>query len=1085
MITFKGFIPLIDAHMHLQSNNCAPLPLQWGLVMMKVAAAIDSIGEEKIDNIADSLETYSSWAKYILPLLANTSGLMNSNLGFSGQILSRLGFESLEQGLDIRKQTGNLPLIREISIKADRELFNNIMSAATMAVKDFGRIGTLNTYNVARLFMNDTDKMEVKEYAMGMMSLEVVQKMAADRQKTADDFASFTRYYYNNLEIEHMYVAFPMDLTYASFWGNYGIPVYLYFGDDFYFINDYNYYLSIFENIIYNSSLKNKSNRVEKEGPDYIKKQIDDQASSVYYDAGRTPLWKEIDKITKNLDTLKKRAAHSSIPGTTRENVKKLTKDRPVSKTLIDDLNSETLIKIRDRLANYARDQADNCEAAYKNQDKKEQNRIYYAFYHFSSRLKSDLKPEMEKVIKKVKEFLKEKGLYNYFSLIEHELSLIAGGKPDKPGFATHTEQIDYWLADIRKIGEELKQVIHTSRQTLTETAKNMEESLLVVLAGLGKMLPYDVNPSDYKDYFTCKSWKNEKVFNKNFFHYIEKVPNETHETFENYEKQFNYYLASALRYPFRILPFYHYDPRRHYAGGEKQVDSLISHIIQHHSFFTYKRNGLEKPEITPLTHMDSSYFKKLFGEKGTRGEKGWKMKTSNEFAFHQAQSMKHQNKGLCFGYKMYTELGYPPDLYTPGSFIGEHFDADQFKHVEEFFKHCEKNQIPITCHCSPLGMVIGDSYLYLRADDKENGKITTGKDTDFTDALCRLDADYFLDSLDYVDNNYVFASAWKRVLRKFPKLKLCLAHYSGYSSWVPLMRKYSDKDEDNEYQKQLNDRLKQFMKNKAALRDEITEMLADDSMNIYADLSCYTNKYQELVSLTDREFLELMQAIDNGTDKRFFMNCYTKQFFGGFKLKHLEIKYKMRLRDILMKTGALGYEGTNTYGKDNARGDDLYHVGTALAEILNGPHGTKAKNRILMGSDWPMFEMDITGGIGEYYARMFQMLKITTSKLNTKFDAWHQFAVLNPLRFLGILDDNDEIIMERLEGHKAAIEEKLKNEDWLLNKAKIEDSELSKIPLRVEKTITNFSSFIKIKIKKAEEIKGDGGEDDFIILRD
>jgi hypothetical protein len=212
--------------------------------------------------------------------------------------------------------------------------------------------------------------------------------------------------------------------------------------------------------------------------------------------------------------------------------------------------------------------------------------------------MNNDLKPAMDNELDQVKKFLKEKRLYNYFTLIENELKLIAKGEPDKPGFATREEQIQYWMDDIRKIDGELTGVINNCKEALTKMEQDLEDTFKVVLAGIGKILPYDVNPAHYKEYFRCKNWKNKEIFNKNFFHYIERVPGETHETFENYEKQFNYYLASALRYPFRILPFYHYDPRRHFTGGLEKVDKLIDQITADHRFFIYKRGGLEKPEI-------------------------------------------------------------------------------------------------------------------------------------------------------------------------------------------------------------------------------------------------------------------------------------------------------------------------------------------------------------------------------------------------------------------------------------------------------------------------------------------------------
>jgi len=57
-------------------------------------------------------------------------------------------------------------------------------------------------------------------------------------------------------------------------------------------------------------------------------------------------------------------------------------------------------------------------------------------------------------------------------------------------------------------------------------------------------------------------------------------------------------------------------------------------------------------------------------------------------------------------------------------------------------------------------------------------------------------------------------------------------------------------------------------------------------------------------------------------------------------------------------------------------------------------------KDRIIMGSDWYMIEQENSKGSALYYRKMFFMLQEVSKKVN--YDAWHQFAVVNPLRFLG-----------------------------------------------------------------------------------
>ncbi len=60
-------------------------------------------------------------------------------------------------------------------------------------------------------------------------------------------------------------------------------------------------------------------------------------------------------------------------------------------------------------------------------------------------------------------------------------------------------------------------------------------------------------------------------------------------------------------------------------------------------------------------------------------------------------------------------------------------------------------------------------------------------------------------------------------------------------------------------------------------------------------------------------------------------------------------------------------------------------------------------KDRLIMGSDWYMIERDKFPGVGRYYRKMFLLLQKFSKEVG--YDAWHQFSVINPLRFLGLID--------------------------------------------------------------------------------
>ena len=111
----------------------------------------------------------------------------------------------------------------------------------------------------------------------------------------------------------------------------------------------------------------------------------------------------------------------------------------------------------------------------------------------------------------------------------------------------------------------------------------------------------------------------------------------------------------------------------------------------------------------------------------------------------------------------------------------------------------------------------------------------------------------------------------------------------------------------------------------------------------------------------------------------------------------------RVKLKHVLVKLGLMK--------------DSIDTVARNLAKEIND--NPKLKTRIMMGTDWPMFEMNFAG-VGEYYVRMFELLMLVTKYLDDKFDAWYQFSVINPLRFLSILsDDEKKVDRARLEKMK------------------------------------------------------------------
>jgi hypothetical protein len=91
-------------------------------------------------------------------------------------------------------------------------------------------------------------------------------------------------------------------------------------------------------------------------------------------------------------------------------------------------------------------------------------------------------------------------------------------------------------------------------------------------------------------------------------------------------------------------------------------------------------------------------------------------------------------------------------------------------------------------------------------------------------------------------------------------------------------------------------------------------------------------------------------------------------------------------------------------------------------------------KDRLMLGSDWYMIEVDKEEGVGTYFSRMFKLMRLVSEQVG--YDAWHQFAVINPLRFLGLIDEKKggkgpfEVDTEKIKTY-------LEKMDWYFNNRK------------------------------------------------
>lgn len=203
-------------------------------------------------------------------------------------------------------------------------------------------------------------------------------------------------------------------------------------------------------------------------------------------------------------------------------------------------------------------------------------------------------------------------------------------------------------------------------------------------------------------------------------------LPDQERDLFEDWAAQKEATLTAAIKHPFKYMPMYHYDPRRWSA-----LDNPSQHQAEQKTFLPY-----DEPR-----NWDEPF----------------------------ADIATPSKAGTFIGFKMYTALGYKP------------LDLKLKKTLNAFYERCEKDGIPILCHCSPSGMYSHDRSFYFDRELRPHREKYMTEKRDFPKFWKKHEN--FDNVMGFYDE-FVRPSAWKKqVLSTYKKLKLCLAHFGGGSS--------------------------------------------------------------------------------------------------------------------------------------------------------------------------------------------------------------------------------------------------------------------------------------------------------------
>jgi len=458
---------------------------------------------------------------------------------------------------------------------------------------------------------------------------------------------------------------------------------------------------------------------------------------------------------------------------------------------------------------------------------------------------------------------------------------------------------------------------------------------------------------------------------NVKYKHFLKEVPESEMRQLEDFNKHLKYTEAAVIRYPLEYLPFYHVDPRRFFAPKEGAIG-------KYNDFFIYDSKGT-------FERIDGNVIENKINKATDPFTYRMDIKEVKSQLIHKVNGV--WQPGLFWGVKMYTALGYPPYLFdnNEAKKVFRCLKHDSYNELLEFYKFCADCEVPITCHGSPQGMTIADPGTFLKEYLKDHerdsgyGKIKSN---------FPVDGKGLMYGMGLVDS-FSSPASWKLVLEglgrdRKQKLKLCLAHYGGRDF-------YSGKYENTN-------------NSPYCWMEKITGLI-EEYESVYTDISNFG--FKDFVPMPKEINENIYDKVKNKIPDNFIETVYTynNKMYNYDSGETPDAKNLALLRLYII----LEYQQEN----DNNIYKELFTTAKKLSELISKSRNPgRLRNRILLGTDWPMCEMDVKG-IQRYNSAMFVLLQLVTVLQNNEWDAWHQFAVINPLRFLGLLKDPDENLDE------------------------------------------------------------------------
>jgi hypothetical protein len=480
------------------------------------------------------------------------------------------------------------------------------------------------------------------------------------------------------------------------------------------------------------------------------------------------------------------------------------------------------------------------------------------------------------------------------------------------------------------------------------------------------------------------------------YCHFLKQIPATEMEQYEDLRKYNNYVMAATVKWPLQYFPFFHLDPRRFFAPS--------SRISKYHDFYCCDAGEIRK---MPTEWINEKLNSRRHWRYGMDVERDLKPQLLRK-------ERGAWKEGLFWGIKMYAALGFAPYLFdTQKAKEAFHcLEEGDYRELLDFYNYCAESEIPITCHGSPQGMTIADPGVYLKEflKDKQSGYRR------ISSVNFPLDGKTFMNGIGLIDS---FSSpySWELVLNRLAggnknKFTLCLAHFGGQDYFNGKFE--AAKDNDTPYR----------------WLDTIVKLIREND-GVYVDLSCFT--YKEFINfpafISQRLYNAVQARVGDIIGSVYPRKTGIRYYLNNGLLEN-NVNSEMLLRISRLRIELI--KMCNEYNELSCY-RELNKTSETIKNLIKAKGNQTLQHRIMFGTDWPMTETKKeVKGVSIYNSAMFVLLQMVTEYCGNEWDAWHQFAVINPLRFLGLLDvpayskeerESYRVNFEKIDTMKKAIE--------------------------------------------------------------